>query len=170
MHSVANHHPIINSLLQILSSSNSVDAIDNLEIFIVKLGSIFQRSDSQFNVNNQQDAEEILTGLLNHFDEEIVFHRNLFSLNITKTTTCSRCNTPSAVNDANTVLQLGIPTTYSSVTVKTCLDVDFEVQVLSGDNAFYCNICDIRITASQVLRTPFSPQVLFVSLKGTEQI
>ena len=106
--------------------------------FLVALQSIISKNrGTNFNINTQQDAQEILEIVLEELKGTSVIADNIISSSLSTTITCKNCFSESKTETKYNIIQLPL-----SNSIKASFQSFFSPENLIGENRWFCTLCD----------------------------
>ena len=115
------------------SSKNPVDSSHFIRYFqkvVIDSGKL------DFNVFQQQDAAEALTCILEELSTIGPSARSMIEVYFRVTITCQKCNHDNLKEDSTKILQIPV-----EANLQSSLNKFLAPEVLSGENAYFCNFC-----------------------------
>ena len=126
--------PFVSSFLKIMSLLKTSKRPLDPSQFLRFLNQIVHRAGNlDFDLFQQQDAAEILGYILEEFCSECVQSRNLVSISIRQTVTCSSCHQTTLTEDSLPIIYLPV-----DKSIQGALNSFLRSDVLEN---FFCNFC-----------------------------
>lgn len=155
--------------LSLHTNNNSTHPISTLDYR-------FHQVSSEFIRGQQQDASLFLTKLFEHFTRCSVLevHRlashsypstvidQAFRIRIQSAIKCLSCSTQNETIEPYYMLSLPV---NNADALDIALGNFFQQEILTGDNAYYCNVCNDLVTAEKQLAVQKAPPILVVHFK-----
>ena len=136
--------PFVTSFVRVMSMLGTCKSAMDPSIFLRQCQSLITKSGvTNFDIHQQQDVAEIIGYILNELFVQCAQSQGMVSVAIRNSITCNSCYQSSRNEDLSSILQLPVASS-----IQAALDNILECEELSGDESFFCNVCNSFETAA----------------------